>query len=86
MGAHDGPAGYALTMPNPQQPELRRSGLGATSDDSAKINADHESKTTASGLPDKAVPEANQPGHHPDHDQDKPSPDRLPDAPPADGG
>jgi hypothetical protein len=73
-------------MPNPQQPELRRSGLGATSDDSAKINADHESKTSDSGLPDHLVPEANQPGHHPEQEQDRPSADRLPDAPSRDDG
>jgi len=67
-------------MPNPQQPELRRSGLGATSDDSAKINADHESRTSDSGLPDRTVPADNRPGHHPDVEQDHPTADRLPGA------
>lgn len=60
-------------MTQPQQPELRRSGRGSTTDDSAKEGA--------GGVPEAAlkdqsgvapVPEANQPGHHPEQEQDKP--------------
>ncbi len=58
-------------MPKPQQPELRRSDLGATTDDSAKSNA----AATVPAVDDHGaapVPLANQPGHHPDEEQDKP--------------
>lgn len=58
-------------MPKPQQPELRRSGLGSTDTDSAKIKADEEVGTGEETGP---VPEENQPGHRPATDQDKPEP------------
>jgi hypothetical protein len=58
-------------MPKPQQPELRRSDYGATSDDSAKIKATVEGNPAAKG-PGGRVPEDNRPGHHPEHEQDKP--------------
>ena len=67
-------------MPNPQQPELRRSGRGATSDDSAKIDPDNESNSRATGFPEHTVPSDSRPGHHPEVEQDHPGPDRLPDA------
>ena len=56
-------------MSKPQQPELRRSGRGATDDDSAKVKAEqagHGDGTTA------WVPPDNRPGHQPEKDQDKP--------------
>ncbi|HEX2578729.1 MAG TPA: hypothetical protein VHK88_20465 [Aquihabitans sp.] len=56
-------------MTKPQQPELRRSGYGATDDDSAKVNVDAEPGVGGAAGP---VPEANRPGHRPAHDQDKP--------------
>lgn len=56
-------------MPNPQQPELRRRALGATVDDSAKSKADASLADQGGTGP---VPEDNQPGHHPDDEQDKP--------------
>ena len=62
-------------MPKPQQPELRRSEYGATSDDSAKSNAD-----VADTGPEGAVgpvPEENQPGHRPESEQDKPDPEAF---------
>ena len=59
-------------MTKPQQPELRRSGLGSTDQDSAKIRAEDE--LDASG-PSGAVPPDNQPGHHPEVEQDKPQPE-----------
>jgi hypothetical protein len=63
-------------MAKPQQPELRRSGLGSTDQDGKDLRAD-------STMPDEddpigPVPEANQAGHRPDSDQDKP------DGPPGD--
>lgn len=59
-------------MVKPQQPELRRSDRGATSDDATK------ERLTAPAIPgvDEAggpIPEANLPGHHPPQEQDKPS-------------
>lgn len=57
-------------MTKPQQPELRRSGLGSTDQSGAEVRAGDE-------LPEGegrvgAVPEDNQPNHHPEHEQDKP--------------
>ena len=58
-------------MAKPQQPELHRSGKGATDPASAKarveVAADADAK--GSGGP---IPEDNLPGHHPEHEQDKP--------------
>src|SRR5688572_31702756 len=60
-------------MVKPQQPELRRSDRGATSDDAAKprLSAPNAPGTDTPG--GRGVPEDNAPGHHPDHEQDKPS-------------
>ncbi len=59
-------------MTNPQQPELRRSGLGATTpEDSTKVQLAGAGEPTAEGNV-HPVPEENQPGHHPETDQDKP--------------
>jgi hypothetical protein len=57
-------------MPKPQQPELARSGKGSTDQDSAKIKAD--SVMPVDAQPVGKIPEENQPGHHPDKEQDKP--------------
>ncbi len=59
-------------MTKPQQPELRRSGLGSTDQDSAKINADETVSGRSAGA--GPVPEDNQPGHHPPKEQDQPEP------------
>lgn len=61
-------------MVKPQQPELRRSGYGATTDDSAKSKAENPPVTDGGTDP---VPEANQPGHHPDQEQDQPDPEAF---------
>ena len=57
-------------MTKPQQPELRRSGYGATDQDSAEIRAgqgpDDEKGRTGQ------IPDENRPGHHPETEQDKP--------------
>lgn len=56
-------------MSTPQQPELRRSGRGATDPASAKVKADNKSIDDDAPGP---VPVDNMPGHHPDKEQDKP--------------
>ncbi len=58
-------------MTKPQQPELRRSGLGSTDQDSAKIVND---ESLDGERPSAPVPEENQPGHRPAEEQDKPDP------------
>ena len=59
-------------MTNPQQPELARSRKGATSDDSAKAHVAGVSTSKDGPGPMGPVPEDNQPGHHPEVEQDKP--------------
>jgi hypothetical protein len=56
-------------MSTPQQPELHRSGQGATDPKSAKANTSTPPAEQGDAGP---VPPDNQPGHHPEHDQDKP--------------
>jgi hypothetical protein len=53
----------------PQQPELHRSGKGAPDPKSAKGQVDSPAADEGNAGP---VPPDNQPGHHPEHDQDKP--------------
>lgn len=63
-------------MANPQQPELARS--RKTDLDPDRIGTELESrKTPRSGGPTGPVPAENQPGHHPDRDQDKPDLDAF---------
>jgi hypothetical protein len=63
-------------MPKPQQPELRRSDYGATSDDSAKIKASVQERARSEGRGGR-IPEDNLPGHHPECEQDKPDLDAF---------
>jgi hypothetical protein len=56
-------------MSTPQQPELHRSGKGATDPKSAKGHVDGPGSEDGNAGP---VPPENQPGHHPEHEQDKP--------------
>ena len=58
-------------MSTPQQPELRRSGKGATDPSSAKAEPEVGAETGGGGGLGP-VPEGNRPGHRPEHDQDKP--------------
>ena len=58
-------------MTKPQQPELRRSGLGSTDQDSAKVNAD---EPLSDEVPQGRIPPENRPGYHPAQEQDKPAP------------
>ncbi len=53
----------------PQQPELHRSGRGASDPKSAKGQVDSAAPDEGNAGP---VPPENQPGHHPESDQDKP--------------
>jgi hypothetical protein len=59
-------------MVKPQQPELHRSGHGASDPSSTKtkVEVTGGGGESASSGP---IPEDNLPGHHPDHEQDKPS-------------
>lgn len=56
---------------NPQQPELRRTGYGATDAKSAKAQLKGDPGESGNSGP---VPQDNQPGHHPEVEQDKPQP------------
>ena len=56
-------------MSTPQQPELHRSGRGATDPKSAKDRLGGPQGEDGDAGP---VPPDNQPGHQPERDQDKP--------------
>jgi hypothetical protein len=59
-------------MSTPQQPELRRSGLGSTGGEGTEIRAAAEEIPETEGRVGE-VPEANRPGHKPARQQDKPT-------------
>src|SRR6056297_936866 len=66
-------------MPNPQSPELRRSATTASqSPDSVSSQREADRPVGRSGETGP-VPEDNRPGHHPDHDQDRPDLDAFAD-------
>jgi hypothetical protein len=56
-------------MSKPQQPELARSGHGATDPASVKSAPPVDARVSGDAGP---IPADNVPGHHPDHEQDKP--------------
>ena len=58
-------------MSKPRQPEVHRSGKGATDPASAKANPEGEGNPGAEGAAGP-IPEDNLPGHRPDKEQDKP--------------
>lgn len=60
-------------MVKPQQPELRRSGRGDTDQEGKELIARESGIPASSGGGMGPTPEANRPGHHPEHEQDKPS-------------
>ena len=60
-------------MANPQQPELRRSERGGATDQAAKERLTAPSAPGVDGVRAGAIPVENLPGHHPEHEQDKPS-------------
>lgn len=60
-------------MSKPQQPELARNRKGATDHDGAELRArEGTTRAPAGGGETGPVPEENQPGHHPEVEQDKP--------------
>src|SRR4051794_15046285 len=59
-------------MVKPQQPELHRSGHGASDPSSTKTKVDVTGGGGGDGAAPGPVPDDNLPGHHPDHEQDKP--------------
>ncbi|HEX2148654.1 MAG TPA: hypothetical protein VHI31_00560 [Actinomycetota bacterium] len=61
-------------MSNPQQPELARNRKGATDQEGAEMRArEGTTRAEAGGGNLGPVPEENQPGHHPEVEQDKPT-------------
>jgi hypothetical protein len=56
-------------MSTPQQPEAHRSGKGASDPKSAR---GHLGGPQDEEGPTGPVPPENRPGHHPEHEQDKP--------------
>lgn len=64
-------------MSNPQQPELARSRKTPAQDpDSVATVVEGQRQPEAKG-PGGPVPAENQPGHHPETEQDKPDPDAF---------
>lgn len=72
MNVHAG--GNQECMTKPQQPELRRSGLGSTDQDATELRASEEDAREEEGdrSRGRSVPPDNRPGHHPPEEQDKP--------------
>lgn len=64
-------------MANPQQPELRRSGRTPLTPDEANTAVEVEHRAPAGEPGAGPVPPENQPGHHPDQEQDQPDLDDL---------
>jgi hypothetical protein len=60
-------------MSSPQQPELRRSGRGDVTQEGRRETREGEDAPQRGGRTGP-VPPDNQPGHHPEHEQDKPEP------------
>ncbi len=58
-------------MTKPQQPELRRSDRGQTDQQEWARREEARQRRRERG-PTGPVPEENQPGHHPDEEQDRP--------------
>lgn len=59
-------------MAKPQQPEVRRSGRVPALDPDATEAARSADRHRGVTDPNAPIPEDQRPGHHPDHDQDKP--------------
>lgn len=64
-------------MAKPQQAELRRSGkVPALDPDATETRLEAHERPGSSGA-QGPIPEDQRPGHHPDHDQDKPDLDKF---------
>ena len=59
-------------MSEPQQPELRRSNRGDVTQEGRRETREGDDERTTRGRAGPVPPE-NQPGHHPDNEQDKPT-------------
>lgn len=61
-------------MGRPQQPELNRSGTTPLQPDSleSELKSRKQARPRQGDETGGAVPEDNQPGHHPEHEEDKP--------------
>ncbi|HSL10636.1 MAG TPA: hypothetical protein VLA82_04920 [Actinomycetota bacterium] len=59
-------------MSDPQQPELRRSERGDVTQEGRRVTREADDAGAPGGRSGPVPPE-NQPGHRPDHDQDKPT-------------
>jgi hypothetical protein len=66
-------------MPQPQQPELRRSNETPAVEDHDKTTIGVGGPSGNAADPPLTVPDENQPGHHPNKDQDKPDLDAFAD-------
>lgn len=65
-------------MAKPQQAELRRSGkVPALDPDATETRLSAEERPSATSGRGGPVPEEQRPGHHPDHEQDKPDLDKF---------
>jgi hypothetical protein len=65
-------------MAKPQQPELRRSGfVPALDPDATESDLEAHDRPKAKGGKRGPIPEEQQPGHHPEHEQDKPDLDKF---------
>jgi hypothetical protein len=65
-------------MANPQQPELARSRrTPALAPDAAETVLSAEQRPTGGRGEAGPIPEDNLPGHHPEHEQDKPDPEKF---------
>lgn len=65
-------------MAKPQQPELRRSGnVAALDPDATESDLQAHDRPKAKGGKRGPIPEEQQPGHHPDEEQDKPDLDKF---------
>ena len=64
-------------MAKPQQAELRRSGKVPALDPDASVAKLSAQDVPSTSGPDGAIPEDQRPGHHPDHEQDKPDLDKF---------
>lgn len=58
-------------MSQPQQREIARSERGEIDPQARKVTREAEKQGREGGKQGKVPPE-NQPGHHPEHEQDKP--------------
>jgi hypothetical protein len=64
-------------MAKPQQAELRRSGKVPALDPDASVAKLSAQDTPGTSGSEGAIPEDQRPGHHPEHEQDKPDMDKF---------